>query len=91
MVHPFSFVLLSSLSCDREVGIILKEMLPQNTVITVIHTEAGGYNELAYGDQLTGKGLEMMVTIGRAMGGVLYKDGYRCVTYTSHPSHTSHP
>lgn len=53
-------------------------MLPKNTVITMIHTEAGGYNELAYGDHQFEGSLVLICTLGRAFGTVLYKDGRRC-------------
>jgi len=62
---------------DREVGLILTKMLPKNTVITMIHTEAGGYNELAYGDHQFEGSLVLICTLGRAFGAVLYKDGRR--------------
>jgi hypothetical protein len=36
---------------DREVGAILQSCLPDNKVITLIHTEAAGYAELAYAQE----------------------------------------
>ena len=46
-------------------------------VITLIDTEAGGYAELAYGEEDFDDELVLVVTLGKAMGGVLYKQGHR--------------
>lgn len=45
-VHTSSFSAM-----DREVGAILQSCLPHNNVITLIHTEAAGYAELAYDEE----------------------------------------
>lgn len=45
-VHTSSFSAM-----DREVGAILQSCLPHNKVITLIHTEAAGYAELAYDEE----------------------------------------
>jgi hypothetical protein len=45
-VHTSSFSAM-----DREVGAILQSCLPHNQVITLIHTEAAGYAELAYDEE----------------------------------------
>jgi len=72
-VHTSSFSAM-----DREVGAILQSCLPHNKVITLIHTEAAGYAELAYDEEEDfNQELVLVVTLGRAIGAVLYKDGHR--------------
>jgi hypothetical protein len=46
-------------------------------VITLLDAEAGGYAELAYGPADFEEELVLVVTLGKAMGAVLYKQGHR--------------
>ncbi|KAK3262012.1 hypothetical protein CYMTET_29111, partial [Cymbomonas tetramitiformis] len=74
--HSHSFSAL-----DRDVGNMLKTMIPDSVVVTMVHTEAAGYSELAFGlekgDLKEDDHLVMVVTIGAAMGSVVYLNGHR--------------
>ena len=35
---------------DQQVGVLLKNMLPRNKVVTMIHTEAAGYAHLSFAE-----------------------------------------
>ena len=66
---------------DLRVGMLLKQMLPRNKVVTMIHTEAAGYAHLSFAESQMydedGGDLVLVCTLGRALGGVLYNGGHR--------------
>lgn len=66
---------------DQQVGVLLKNMLPRNKVVTMIHTEAAGYAHLSFAESQAyeddGGDLVLVCTLGKALGGVLYNGGHR--------------